>query len=309
MESILIALALMTIGYTVGSVKIIEQGEQALVQRLGRPQTTLKPGLNFIVPLLDSIVARESTKERTMDIEPKDAFTRDNVSLKVDAVVFWQILDLERAFYNVEDLEDALENLVITTLRSQIGKMDLNETFSSRQSINDALTRDLDRETDHWGVKVKRVEVQKIETSQVILEALEQQRAAEARRVATLEEARGKQEAAIKEAEGRKQAQIAETQAVVESIGLLKQALQNGHVQDDAADKVISKQILQFLITKSYVDANYRLGESANSKIIFMNPKDLTEAVSELIAQDTETLPVNLPVDGKHIKPNNTPKN
>lgn len=293
MESILIALALMTIGYTIGSVKIIEQGEQALVQRLGRPQSTLKPGLNFIVPLLDTIVAQESTKERTMDIEPKDAFTRDNVSLKVDAVVFWQILDLERAYYNVENLEEALENLVVTTLRSQIGKMDLNDTFSSRQSINDALTRDLDRETDHWGVKVKRVEVQKIETSQVILEALEQQRAAEARRAALLEEAKGKQEAAIKEAQGRKEAQIAETQAVVESINMLSQALKDGRN---------SQQILQYLVAKSYVDANYKLGDSPSSKVVFMNPKDLTEGLSEFLAHDMDHGSSHSPSDSKHMK-------
>jgi regulator of protease activity HflC (stomatin/prohibitin superfamily) len=150
MESILIALALVIIGYTVGSVKIINQGTEALVERLGRYNRKLGPGLNFIVPLLDTIVLEESTRERVLDIEPQEAITSDNVSLQVDAVVYWRILQLERTYYAVEDIEEALRNLVTTTLRSEIGKMNLADTFSSRTEINHALLHQLDDATATW---------------------------------------------------------------------------------------------------------------------------------------------------------------
>lgn len=181
MESILVALALVIVGYTVGSVKIINEGTEALVERLGRYHKKLGPGLNFVVPMLDTIVLEESTRERVLDIEPQEAISKDNGSLQVDAVVYWRIYELEKTYYEVEDIEEALRNLVITTLRSEIGKMSLGETFSSRMEINRALLRELDSATAIWGVKVIRVEVQKITPTKTLMEALEQERAAESK--------------------------------------------------------------------------------------------------------------------------------
>jgi regulator of protease activity HflC (stomatin/prohibitin superfamily) len=266
MESIFAAVALLIIGYTVGSVKIINQGNEALVERLGRYHRKLSPGLNFIVPFVDTIVLEESTRERVLDTEPQEAITKDNVSLKVDAVMYWRILQLERTYYAVEDVEEALKNLVTTTLRSEIGRMQLTQTFSSRAEINHALLQQLDDATATWGVKVTRVEVENISPAKSVLDAMELERAAESRKKASISEAEGKKRAAIEEAEG-----------AVQSMKLLAEALKS---------QPNSHEILRYLVAQRFVDANYRLGESPNSKILFMDPKALTEALGELMVDD-----------------------
>lgn len=263
MESILAALALVIVGGTIGSVKIINQGNEALVERLGRYHRKLAPGLNFIVPFLDSIVLEDTIREQVLDIEPQSAITKDNVSLMVDAVVFWRILDLEKAFYAIEDIELAIKNLVLTTLRSEIGQMGLEDTFASRGKVNQALLDQLDEATAPWGVKVTRVEVQDIEPARTVLESMELQRAAEIKRRAAVLEAEGEQEATIRRAEG-----------TVKSMQLLSEALQQ---------QPNRREILQFIMAQKYVDANQKLGESPNSKIIFMDPKALTEAMEALM--------------------------
>ncbi|MBD1910744.1 MULTISPECIES: stomatin-like protein [unclassified Leptolyngbya] len=266
MDSIIAALALIAVGYIVGSVKTINQGNEALVERLGKYHKKLTPGLNFIVPFLDTIVLEESIRERVIDTEPQDAITRDNVSVTVDAVLYWRILQLERTYYAVEDVEVALRNLATTTLRSEIGRMELAQTFSSRNEINQSLLQQLDDATATWGVKVTRVEVQKIAPAKAVMDAMELERAAESKKKAAISEAEGKKRAAIEEAEG-----------AVQSMNLLAEALR-AHPN--------SREILRYLVAQRYVDANYRLGDSPNSKIVFMDPKALSEALGELISTE-----------------------
>jgi len=267
--SIIGILALIIIGYTVGSVRIINQGTEALVERLGRYHRKLKPGLNFIVPALDYIVLRDSVREQILDVAKQGAITRDNVSLEVDAVVYWRILELELTYYAIENVEQGIEELVITTLRSEIGKMEFEKTFSSRDELNRALLSQLDEATEPWGVKVTRVEVQEITPPDEVRRSMQLQQAAELKRRATVLEAQGEQEAAIKRAE-----------ATVQSIQMLSRALQN---QGDTSE------ILNYLLAQRYVDANQRLGESENSKVVFMDPKMLTEGIMELMHTDTVT--------------------
>lgn len=269
MPSIIGILALIIIGYTVGSVRIINQGTEALVERLGRYNRKLKPGLNFIVPVLDYIVLRDSVREQILDVAKQGAITRDNVSLEVDAVVYWRILELELTFYAIENVEQAIQELVTTTLRSEIGKMEFEKTFSSRDELNRALLSQLDEATEPWGVKVTRVEVQEIIPPEEVRRSMQLQQAAELRSRAMVLEAQGEQEAAIKRAE-----------ATVRSIQMLSQALQN---QGDTSE------ILNYLLAQRYVDANERLGESENSKVVFMDPKMLTEGILELMHTDTVT--------------------
>ncbi|MEO1210654.1 MAG: stomatin-like protein [Cyanobacteria bacterium J06638_20] len=263
MQSIIAALALIAVGYIVGSVRTISEGNEALVERLGKYHKKLNPGLNFIVPFLDTIVLEEPVKERVLDTEPQEAITRNNVSVKVDAVLYWRILQLERTYYAVEDVETALQNLATTTLRSEIGRMDLAQTFSSRNEINQSLLQQLDDATATWGVKVTRVEVQKITPARTVMEAMELERAAESKKKAAISEAEGKKRAAIEEAEG-----------AVQSMKLISEALRSSPN---------SQEILRYLVAQKYVDANYRLGESPNSKVVFMDPKALTEALGDLL--------------------------
>jgi regulator of protease activity HflC (stomatin/prohibitin superfamily) len=269
MTSVFIILALIVVGYTFGSVRIINQGDQALVERLGRYQKKLGPGLNFVVPFLDTIVLIESMRERLLDVPPQSAITRDNVALDVDAVVYWRILDLERTYYEIENIHEAIRELVVTTLRSEIGKMKFEDTFSSRDELNQALLDQLDEATEPWGVKVTRVEVQSIDPPQSVLDSMQQQQAAELKRRATVLEAEGDREASIQRAEG-----------TVQSIRLLSDALKE---RSDA------REILNFLIAQRYVEANQKLGESENSKVLFMDPKFLSEGLVDLM--NTPTAP------------------
>jgi regulator of protease activity HflC (stomatin/prohibitin superfamily) len=272
-SSIIGILALIIIGYTVGSVRIINQGTEALVERLGRYHRKLKPGLNFIVPVLDYIVLRDSVREQILDVAKQGAITRDNVSLEVDAVVYWRILELELTYYAIENVEQAIEELVITTLRSEIGKMEFERTFSSRDELNRALLSQLDEATEPWGVKVTRVEVQEITPPEEVRRSMQLQQAAELKRRATVLEAQGEQEAAIKRA-----------QATVESIEMLSKALQQ---------RSDTSEILKYLLAQRYVDANQKLGESDNSKVVFMDPKFLSEGLIDLM--NTPTTP-----EGRH---------
>lgn len=271
MPSIIGILALIIIGYTVGSVRIINQGTEALVERLGRYHRKLKPGMNFIVPVLDYIVLRDSVREQILDVDKQAAITKDNVFLDVDAVVYWRILELELTYYAIENVEQGIEELVITTLRSEIGKMEFEKTFSSRDELNRALLSQLDEATEPWGVKVTRVEVQEITPPDEVRRSMQMQQAAELKSRATVLEAQGEQEAAIKRAE-----------ATVQSIQMLSKAL---------ADRSDTGEILNYLLAQRYVEANQKLGESENSKVVFMDPKMLTEGLVDLMQTNTTTPP------------------
>lgn len=267
-SSILAILSLLVIGYTVGSVRVVKEGNTALVERLGRYRGKLSPGVNFIVPLLDSLVVEDTLREQVFDIKPRSATTRDNVNVKVDAVIYWRILDLEKTFYAIEEIDTALEELVVTTLRAEIGKMELQETFSSRETINKALLNVLDEATEPWGVKVNRVEVQEIQIPEEVEESMRREQAAQIEKRAEILKAEGKKTASILEAEGN-----------VKSMQMIAQAF-DGHLS--------RSEILKFLLAQRYVDANQKLGESDSSKVIFMNPRDLTEGLVDLINENPE---------------------
>lgn len=258
--SFLAPLVLVLFGYSVGSVKIIRESNEALVERLGQYHRKLTPGINFIIPFVDSVVVEDTTRERSLEIDPpQQAITKDNVTVTADGVVYWQVLDLEKAYYAVENVEAAIENLVSTALPSAIGELPLTETVSSRGRINQKLLQQMDEATAAWGIKVTRVEVRDIKPPQSILEALESERAAEA-----------KKRAAISEAEGN-----------VKSIQILSEALRS---------QSNSKEVLQFLVAQRYVEANQKISESPNSKVVFMDPNALNEALHGLLSDGTDTV-------------------
>ncbi len=254
MDPIIAGIVLAILGYFAGGVKVINEGEEGVVEEFGRFKGRLEPGPHWIPPLIQR-VSVESTREQTLDIPPKPAITQDSVPLEVDAIVFWKLTDVEQFYRGVEDLEGALENLVSTTLRDEIGQLTLEQINSRRGEINKKMLKLLDDATANWGVKVIRVEIQGIILSDDIRKALELERGAESKRKASIAEAEGK----------------------VKSIQLLSQALEG---QSDA------KTILKYLALQDYVTANSKIGESENAKIIFMDPKALTETIGELIAGD-----------------------
>lgn len=267
--SILAPMILVIIGYSVGSTKIVTQGNQALVERLGKYHKTLRPGLNYIIPFIDRIAVEDTIREQVLDIPAQQAITKDNISVEVDAVVFWRVRDLVKAYYEVEDVERAIEELVTTTLRSSIGELELDQTYSSRNDINQKLLRQLNEAANAWGVEVMRVEVQEIKLPQEVLESLAKARAAES----------------------EKQAQIFKAQGTVESIEMISRALR---------EQPNTKAVLQYLVAQRYVDANQKLGESSNAKIVFMDPKALTEAMTDLIGSVESS---DGPANGSSIRP------
>ncbi|GAI54674.1 unnamed protein product, partial [marine sediment metagenome] len=206
--ALIVILALVVLITLVKSVTIIHQAEKGLVERFGRYKETLDPGLRFLIPYMDSLKARVDLRETVIDIEPQPVITRDNVTVTVDAVVYYYVTEAKAVRYEVANFYSAISKLAQTNLRNVIGDMSLDETLTSRERINAALRDTLDEATDKWGVKVTRVEVKEIEPPRDISEAMSKQMKAEREKRATILEAEAYRAKQILEAEGDKQNSI-----------------------------------------------------------------------------------------------------
>lgn len=199
------------------SIKIVRQSEVYVIERLGRFHKVADAGLTIIVPFFDHVRSVVSLKQQTMDIPPQGVITKDNVTITIDTVVFYQVTDPAKAVYEIQSLKKGIEYLSITTIRDIIGKMDLDETFTSRDDINNKLRVILDEATDKWGCKIDRVEVCDINPPTDIRDAMEKQMNAERNKRALILEAEAEKQSAITIAEGKKQAAILEAEADSES--------------------------------------------------------------------------------------------
>ncbi|NEO54692.1 MAG: SPFH/Band 7/PHB domain protein [Okeania sp. SIO3B5] len=283
-----------------GSVKVINQGNEALVETLGKYNgRKLDAGLKFVIPFLDRISYQETIREKVLDIPPQPCITRDNVAISVDAVVYWRIMDLEKAFYKVENLKSAMTNLVLTQIRAEMGKLELDQTFTARTEINEVLLRELDIATDPWGVKVTRVELRDISPSKAVQDSMElqmtaerQKRAAiltsEGERDSAINSARGKAESQVLDAEARQKATILEAEAQQKAIVLKAQAERQSQVlKAQATSEALeiitktlhkdpsAKEALQFLLAQNYLDMGQKIGSSDSSKVMFMDPRNI----------------------------------
>ena len=199
------------------SIKIVRQSEVYVIERLGRFHKVADAGLTIIIPFFDHVRSVVSLKQQTMDIPPQGVITKDNVTITIDTVVFYQVTDPAKAVYEIQSLKKGIEYLSITTIRDIIGKMDLDETFTSRDDINTKLRVILDEATDKWGCKIDRVEVCDINPPADIRDAMEKQMNAERNKRALILEAEAEKQSAITIAEGKKQAAILEAEADSES--------------------------------------------------------------------------------------------
>ena len=195
------------------SIKIVKQSEVYIIERLGKYHKIADAGLTIIIPFIDQVRSVVSLKQQTMDIPPQGVITKDNVTITIDTVVFYKITDPAKAVYEIQSLKKGIEYLAITTIRDIVGKMDLDETFSSRDSINDKLRVLLDEATDQWGCKVDRVEIKDITPPADIRDAMEKQMNAERNKRALILQAEGERQSAITIAEGQKEAAILEAEA------------------------------------------------------------------------------------------------
>jgi regulator of protease activity HflC (stomatin/prohibitin superfamily) len=225
MEALIVAVALAVLAMFIvfSSVRVVRQASVKIVERWGKYQRTLDPGLHLIVPLLDRISAEVDMRETVQAFAPQPVITEDNVTIGIDIVVYYQVTDPFRATYEVANVLIAMEQLAITTLRNVVGSMTLEETLTSRDSINSQLRSVLDEATEKWGVRVTRVELKSIDPPRTIQEAMEQQMRAERAKRATVLQAEGEKQSAILRAEGNRQAQILNAEADQQALVLRAQ--------------------------------------------------------------------------------------
>ena len=271
-----------------GSVKIVNEKNEYLVERLGSYNKKLSPGLNFIVPFVDRVVYKETVREKVIDIPPQSCITKDNVSITVDAVVYWRIMDMEKAYYKVESLQSAMVNLVLTQIRSEIGKLELDQTFTARTEINEILLRELDISTDPWGVKVTRVELRDIMPSKAVQDSMELQMAAERKKRAAILTSEGERDSAINSAQGKAESRILEAEAqkkaeILRAEAERQQQILKAEAIARAIDILTEKlktdpsagEALQFLLAQNYLDLGGKIGSSDSSKVMFMDPRNI----------------------------------
>jgi regulator of protease activity HflC (stomatin/prohibitin superfamily) len=300
-----VAFVMLTLGGAglAGSVRIINQGNEALVERLGSYNRKLSPGLNFTMPFVERIAYQGSVREQVIDIPPQQCITRDNVSITADAVVYWRIVDIEKAFYKVQDLRMAMVNIVLTQIRAELGNLELDQTFTARNEINEILLRDLDLATDPWGVKVTRVELRDIVPSKAVQESMELQMSAERKKRAVILTSEGDRESAVNSSRGRAEAQVLEAEAQQKVTLLQAEAQQKAAVLKAQGERqqqvlraqataealqIISKTLqadpnareaLQFLLAQNYMDMGAQIGQSGSSKVMFMDPRSIPATV------------------------------
>lgn len=290
------------------SVKIVNEKNEYLVERLGSYNKKLDPGLNFVFPFLDKVVYQQTTREKVLDIPPQSCITKDNVSITVDAVVYWRIVDMEKAYYKVENLQSAMVNLVLTQIRSEVGQLELDQTFTARSEINEILLRELDISTDPWGVKVTRVELRDIMPSKAVLESMELQMTAERKKRAAILTSEGERDSAINSAQGQAQASILDAEAMKKSAILKAEAERQQQILKAEAialainiitEKLSSdgnaREALQFLLAQNYLDMGTTIGRSESSKVLFMDPRSIAstlEGMRSVIGSDTQNDPL-----------------
>ncbi len=213
---IILLLLVAIIACCLSCVCIVPQGNAWVIERVGKYHTTWQAGLHIRTPVLEKIVRKISLKEQVADFEPQSVITKDNVTMMVDSIVFFQIMDPKLLTYGVERPIAAIENLSATTLRNIIGELSLDDTLSGRDTINSQITQILDEATDKWGIKVTRVEVKDITPPKSIQEAMEKQMKAEREKRAIILNAEGEKQSAITRAEGEKESAILRAEAVKE---------------------------------------------------------------------------------------------
>ena len=258
-------------------IKIVPQGEEWIVERLGKYNKTIKPGLNIIIPYMDSIRKKVSTRDIILDIPQQEVITKDNAVLLTNAVAFIRVTNPKDAIYGVESFEVAIQNLIMTTLRSIIGEMKLDEALSNRESIKARLKDQIIDDAADWGVTVKSVEIQDITPSPSMQEAMEQQAAAERERRAIETKAEGAKNAMILESQGKLEAAKLEADAQIALSKASAQAIKN--VSEAIEDKELPTM---FLLGDRYINTLEKMSQSPNSKFV-VYPADLQVAIKGML--------------------------
>lgn len=258
-------------------VRLVPQGYRWVVQRLGKYHVTLNPGLNIIIPYVDNVAYKVTTKDIVLEIPAQEVITMDNASILANAVAYISIISPDKAVYGVENFRLAIQTLVQTSLRSIIGEMSLDESLSSRDLIKQRLKDSISDDISDWGITLKTVEIQDINPSETMQQAMEEQAAAERARRATVTRAGGEKEAQILEADGRLEASKRDAEAQV----ILAQASQEAIEKVTAAVQNNELPML-YLLGEKYVHSMTDLAKSENAKTV-VYPADLAGTVKEML--------------------------
>jgi regulator of protease activity HflC (stomatin/prohibitin superfamily) len=271
---IFVILVLVTI--TLG-VRIVPQGSKYVIQRLGKFHSTLSPGLNIIIPYIDTVAYKVTTKDIVLDIPSQEVITRDNAVIIANAVAYLNIVSPEKAVYGVTDYIIAIQTLVQTSLRSIVGEMDLDDALSSRDMIKAKLKAAISDDISDWGITLKTVEIQDITPSKTMQTAMEEQAAAERGRRATITRAEGEKSAAILSADGRLEASKRDAQAQV----VLAEASQRAIQKVTEAIQANEMPVL-YLLGEKYIEAVRQISTANNAKVVLL-PADIPAAVRGII--------------------------
>jgi regulator of protease activity HflC (stomatin/prohibitin superfamily) len=272
-----IAVVVLAVVLVLMGVKPVPQGYEWTVERFGRYTHTLRPGINWIVPIVDRIGAKMNMMETVIDVPSQEVITRDNALVEVDGVVFSQVLDAARAAYEVRELERSVLNLTMTNIRTVMGSMDLDELLSQRDKINAELLNVVDDATEPWGIKVTRIEIKDISPPRDLVDAMARQMKAERDKRAAVLEAEGDRQAQILRAEGSKQAQILAAEGRREAAFRDAEAREREAEAEAKATTMVSDSIaggnvtaINYFVAQRYVDALGQIATSPNQKILFL---------------------------------------
>src|SRR5215471_10862036 len=270
----IVALAVITL---FAGVKTVSQGYHWTVERFGRYTRTLQPGLNLIVPFFDRIGRKVNMMEQVIDIPQQDVISKDNATVTVDGLAFFQVFDAPKASYEVASLDQAIIKLTMTNIRSVMGGMDLDQMLSHRDEINERLLRVVDAAVSPWGVKVNRIEIKDIVPPADLVQAMGRQMKAEREKRAVILEAEGQRQSAILKAEGQKQSQILEAEGRREAAFRDAEARERAAQAEAKATEVVSQAIsrgdiaaLNYFVAEKYLRAFAQLAQSPNQKVIML---------------------------------------
>jgi regulator of protease activity HflC (stomatin/prohibitin superfamily) len=271
---VIVALAVLIL---FAAVKTVGQGYNWTVERFGRYTGTLQPGLNLIMPFIDRIGRKMNMMEQAIDIPEQDVITKDNATVTVDGLAFFQVVDAAKASYEIANLDQAIVKLTMTNIRSVMGGMDLDQMLSHRDDINEKLLRVVDAAVSPWGVKVNRIEIKDIVPPANLVQSMGRQMQAEREKRAVILEAEGQRQSAILKAEGQKQSQILEAEGRREAAFRDAEARERAEQAEAKATEMVSAAVakgdvasLNYFVAQKYLDAFGKLAQSPNQKVLIL---------------------------------------